>query len=430
MKMSNPLYGQPWSEREYLVALHYYFLHRSSPIDRESDFVVEVATLLGRTPSAVAMRMENFANLDREAKRLHKGLSNGGPMCRRIFLNWKDRPDHLKSCAEVWIRELAEPEPLSLFETEPVKLPRGFQHYELFDQLGEGGFATVFSCIHKETNEWCALKILKTLQRFDPEVLHRFKREMRVLRSVQHENVIKLLEDNLSETIFPVFVMELAQCSLTAYMDELKEQPGSVRPYIPTPQAAQIFRSMATALDTLHHQEPRKIIHRDLNPNNILLLPDGRWVLADFGLAKFLPSAAIASSFATYTGRGYGTQYYAAPEQYSNFRHTDERTDIYALGMLLWDLFTTGSGYPEKLRPMLPKPIKAIFCRAVADDHTARYESARAMLNEFNETVPQLEEFLKSRAPSDLESNARARTKSTGRHQERTASSSAAPTTR
>ncbi len=382
------LYGQPWKEREYVIALHYYFLHRDSPCHEDSSFVKEVAGLIGRTPASIAMRMENFASLDSDARPSHKGLSKGGPVCREMFLRWKDRRDHLSSCAEVFIRELKEPHPLSLFEPGQITMPKAFQKYELLDHLGDGGFASVFSCIEPVSRQTFALKILRNENRFANEILHRFLREMRILRNVQHEHVIRMHEDNLeSEKSFPAFVMDLAECSLTQYLDWIKKEGGRRRPFMPTAEAAQLFRSIGSAVDALHHHQPKKVIHRDINPNNILRLANGTWVLADFGLAKFLQSAASVSSFVTNTGRGCGTLYYAAPEQYDDFTRTDERTDVYALGMLLWDLFTTATPYPQTDHPELPTEFEGIFRKAVDRNQSARYQSVAAMIADFDQAI-------------------------------------------
>src|SRR5262249_6194137 len=155
-------YGQPWSEREYVITLHYYFLHRTDPMHEDADFIHQIAYMLGRTPASIAMRMENFANLDKEGKPSHKGLSKGGPTCQEMFTKWNSRRDHLVSCAEVYIRELNEPRALSLFESERVMLPKAFEKYELLDHLGDGGFASVFSCVQVDTGRAYALKILRS----------------------------------------------------------------------------------------------------------------------------------------------------------------------------------------------------------------------------------------------------------------------------
>lgn len=395
MDAAKQLYGKYWTKREYIIALHYYFLNRLAPCHVDAPFVREVAGLLGRTPASIAMRMENFASLDGEGKPSHKGLSKGGPLCKEVFLQWKDQPDVLAECAQVYIDEIKEPRSLSLFEPERITMPRAFDKYELLDPLGEGGFAYVFSCIHVSSGQTYALKILKTPHRWSEEPLSRFIREMRILRSVQHESVIRVHEDNLeSEKSFPGFVMDFAKCSLTGYLEMRKSERGGGRPYLDPKHAVDILRTVMSAVNALHLHEPRRVIHRDINPNNILLLPDDRWILADFGLAKFGPAPASATSFATRTSKGWGTTYYAAPEQYDHFTQTDERTDIYALGMLIWELFTTASGWPQMLQPQLPEPLALVFRHCTApqkDRYPNVYDLREAFEGAIRASFPDME---------------------------------------
>jgi serine/threonine protein kinase len=387
LENAKKLYGQPWTKRELAIALHYYFVNRKLPCHEDSEFVQELARILGRTPASIAMRMENFASLDKETKPTHKGLSNGGPLCQEIFLEWENQREHLRASVDLILDEERQPQP-DLFPPERVVLPKAFQKYELHDHIGDGGFGSVYSCVEVHSSKFYALKLLRTEKRFDKQLLHRFFREIRILRSFRHPHVISLHEDNLeSEQVFPAFVMDLADYSLTEYLDELKRN-GRKRPYLEVQEATALFKVICSAVNALHQYTPR-VIHRDINPNNILLLPNGIWVLADFGLAKFVGGAAIASSFVTNTRRVGGTTFYAAPEQNEDFTKTDERTDIYALGMLLWELFTKGYGsaWPQMANPELPLGLDDIFRKAVQWEQAARYQTVGDMMADFENTV-------------------------------------------
>jgi serine/threonine protein kinase len=316
--------------------------------------------------------MENFASVDPEATPHRKGLAKVGPRCRAIFEDWVTRPDHLASCAAVLRRDAEGSRSLglTLFDPNPVSIPRAFGSYDLLDYVGRGSYGVVYSCIHGETGEVGALKILD-LKGKDDEASHRFVREIRALRAVDSSHVIRMLEDNLDdERDFPAFVMDLADCSLTEYANS---KAGGVKPVLPREECVLIMRSMIAAICALHGQKPR-LIHRDLNPNNILRLPDGRWVLADFGLAKFMGTAAFSTTFATRTHAGVGTGYYGAPEQFRDFKRTDGRTDVYALGVLLWELFTIGWPPPESSG--LCAPLAEVFTKATARNPDDRYPTA------------------------------------------------------
>lgn len=368
------LYGRPWSEREYLVVLDAYFATKGQPRHVNKSEVQDLARALGRTPASVYMRMENFASVDPEECGDRRGLAKMGPVGQRLFAEWAEKQDHLRSCAQVLIRDMqaAHAAPMSLFEPDPVALPKAFGKYELLDQIGQGAFGTVYSCVDGETQRIGALKIIQPGKNLDHESLHRFIREIRALRFVNHANVVRLHDDNLeTEKDFPAFVMDLAETNLTAYANDVAGD-ASIRPLFAAAEASVILRSMVQAIRALHTHAPA-IIHRDVNPNNILRLPDGSWVLADFGLAKFVGTARMVTTFATRTQRGWGTSYYAAPEQYRDFKRTDGRTDIYALGVLMWELFTTVGPPMERQNCGLPGPLQAVFLRATEREPDRRF---------------------------------------------------------
>jgi len=326
------LYGKPWGEREYIVALHLYFQHHGESHHDQLDYVQEAARLLGRSPGAIAMRMENFASVDPEITAHRRGLRNLNPLGKRVYEHWQDKHEALQECAEVLMRENRANATPNLFEPNPIQIPRAFQKYELLDKIGEGGSGIVFSCIDTNKSQLFALKIIRTDRIHDEEALRRFRREIRVLKSLSHKNIITLFEDNLeSQRDFPAYVMDFADDSLTSYADrtshESREDQMLAR--------REIVLSIMNAAEALHCCIPA-VIHRDINPNNVLRLPDGKWVLADFGLAKFVSTAPLSTSFRTTTQRGWGTQWYTAPgtvpelpEHRSSHRHLQRgRADL------------------------------------------------------------------------------------------------------
>lgn len=339
--------------------------------------VLELAALLGRTPASINMRMENFASVDPAQITRRRGLLNAGPVCERIFHDWEPRQDHLRSCADVLRREASGKmnKQMGFFDAEPVALPRAFDRYELLDLIGQGGFGRVYSCVHVDTETIYAIKIVDTERISNRDLTQRFLREIRMLRAVEHPHVIRLHEDNLNDVgDFPGFVMERAETSLTNYLYG-RQGACSERPILCAEESAKIFFSVASAVEALHTHSPR-IIHRDINPNNVLRLLDGRWVLADFSLAKFLDTAPYTNSFETRTVQaGMGTPNYFPPEQYANFRNTDERTDVYALGMLLWELFNTVGPPLERSDPGLTPELQFAFLRATDRKPEKRFET-------------------------------------------------------
>ncbi|HLG96904.1 MAG TPA: serine/threonine-protein kinase [Bryobacteraceae bacterium] len=370
------LYGRPWIEREYIVALDSYFANREAPRHIQSPYIKDLSNLLGRTAASIVMRMENFASLDPDEQPHRRGLVNISPICRRVFDKWKDNPSSLRDCAEVYAREIAggQPNNLSLFEAN-VLLPRAFGKYDLLDQLGEGGFGSVFSCVNPDSQQRFALKIIKADRVFDSEGMHRFRREIKILRSIEHPNLIRLHEDNLdTEDAYPGFVMDLGVTNLLEYMQRQPDQGG--RPVLPGHEAAFIWKSVLDAISALHSHSPA-VIHRDINPSNVLQMGDGRWVLADFGLAKFVGGTPM--SFATMTRSMCGTTYFAAPEQYRDLKLTDERTDVYGLGVLLWELFSTEWPPPVTESSGLPPQLDLVFRRTQARSPAQRYQTVKEL---------------------------------------------------
>lgn len=369
--MSTPrqLYGQPWREPEYIIVLNVYLRTRDQPRHINSPYIVELANLLGRTPASIVMRFENFANLDPAISSARVGLGNIGPAGIRVFNNWHAKPEQLAEIADVLIREQNAESIPTLFEPDPVRMPMAFGRYELGDCLGEGGFGIVFDCVDVQSNEPYAIKIIRTDRLQDREALHRFRQEIRGLRAIEHPNIIQMYEDNLDEQRdFPAFIMDLGVASLTRVLDDdesplLDDQKSR----------ATVLTSIIDAVDSMHCGNP-SLIHRDINPNNVLLMPDGRWVLADFGLVGFMQTVQEYTSYVSKT-RGWGTTFYAAPEQYRCFRDADKRSDVYALGMLMWRLLSTEVGVPDRQAHGLSPQIARVFDRAIARDKVMRYET-------------------------------------------------------
>jgi hypothetical protein len=377
------LYGRPWTESEFLIVLHYYFKYRDEPRHEGCPFIQGLSKTLGRTVASILMRMENYASIDPTIQRSRVGLIHINDFGRRLFEKWRDSQEALAMTAGVLIRQAEQKDVPTLFNPSPIRIPKAFNRYELLDQLGEGGSGLVFSCIDSETGNAFAIKIIHSHIVKEAEIFHRFLREIRALRAVRHSNIITLHEDNLdSERDFPAFIMELATHSLTGYLEEVRRgQDTRTRPILSFAESEGIVHSALDAVAALHRNQP-KLIHRDINPNNVLRLPDGRWVLADFGLAKFLSTAAASTSFKTTTHRGWGTMWYTAPEQYDDFMNSAEQTDIYSLGMLIWELFSTAAPPPSDRELGLSVKLKELYMRATSRDPKSRHSSIEELRRE------------------------------------------------
>ena len=381
MPSPGEIYGVRWSEKEYLIVLDHYLRHRREVEGPDTPAIEQLSNILGRTSHSILYRLQNFASVDPEEtdpkkkSRLH--LSQEG---RRLFKEWSKKAEALREVAAAFLRDEKGKMKPDLFNPTPRHIPVTFENYEMLDEIGHGGFGIVFSCLHIVSGEAFALKVIDGAKLKEQDCVHRFLREIRALKSIIHPNVIRIFADNLDrEREFPGFVMELAVTDLAKCIAErrmVKRDKGRAAPLDPL-EAQKVMRSMFDAVSALH-ESPTPMLHRDINPTNILRLEDGRWVLADFSLAKFLPPTSASSSYLTSSGVGMGTAHYAAPEQYSDMANTDCRADVYSLGWVLRELFTTGDPYyPRPDVSGLPQALDAVFQKAISHEKSARFDNVR-----------------------------------------------------
>ncbi|MCW8965298.1 MAG: hypothetical protein OQK82_01225, partial [Candidatus Pacearchaeota archaeon] len=158
MTTAREIYGTNWSEKEYIIVLHYYFLHRGTPQHADTPFVQELASALGRTPHSILYRLQNFSSIDPESTK--KGLSHLTEFGKRIFHEWSIKKESLKDTAEVSLRDIKSDNQPDLFHPNPIRMPVTFNNYELLDKVGDGGFGSVFSCLNIDTADLRAIKII------------------------------------------------------------------------------------------------------------------------------------------------------------------------------------------------------------------------------------------------------------------------------
>lgn len=262
------------------------------------------------------------------------------------------------------------------------QVPASCGPYRLVDRLGHGAMAQVYRGLAPDGRE-VAVKLLHPHLTGDEGFLARFHREAEAAGRLDHPHIVKIL-DYGREGDLHYLVMELVDGpSLQAMLRD------RTHPLTPA-EAVALIAPLADALDYAHRQG---VIHRDVKPSNILLR-GGRLddpVLTDFGVARM-----VEATVATQAGALLGTPAYMAPEQ-GEGKPGDERSDIYALGVILYELLTgqppfqADSPYavilrhihtppppPRSLRPDLPPALEAVVLRALEKDPAARYPSAAA----------------------------------------------------
>ncbi|MHC4439489.1 MAG: serine/threonine protein kinase, partial [Planctomycetota bacterium] len=203
--------------------------------------------------------------------------------------------------------------------------------YELLELIGEGGMGLVYLAEQKEpVKRKVALKIVK-LGMDTKQVVARFEAERQALALLDHPNIAHVFDAGTTKAGRPYFVMEYVKgMSVTVYCDEYK---------INIEQRLRLFEQLC---EGIHHAHQKGIIHRDIKPSNILVSVHGdRAVpkIIDFGIAKAITRPLTEKTFVTYQGQLLGTPEYMSPEQVDlAIQDIDTRSDIYSLGVLLYDL--------------------------------------------------------------------------------------------
>ncbi len=261
-------------------------------------------------------------------------------------------------------------------------MPENIGRYEIRAELGRGGMATVYRAFDPRFKREVALKVLPLQFMHDPQFRARFEREAEVIAALEHPAIVPV-HDFGEDNGQPFIVMKLMKGGSLA--DRLEKGPISLA------EAARLFSRIAPALDRAH---ARGIVHRDLKPGNILFDEDDNPYISDFGIAKL----AEGSQAFTSTGGIVGTPAYMSPEQARGERNIDGRSDIYALGAIVFEMLTgklpydadTPMGVAVKhitdpipairpLRPDLPKNIETLIQTAMAKKPLERYGDVETM---------------------------------------------------
>jgi serine/threonine-protein kinase len=262
--------------------------------------------------------------------------------------------------------------------------------FRLVRLLGEGGMGAVYECDGINGEGKFAVKLLHQEFVKEEQVLARFFAEAQTTRSLQHPNIARVFETVTAENGTPYLVMELLQGTpLGAYVDQ-----GQV---LPPAQAVNIIYGVLQALKLAHG---RGVVHRDLKPDNLFLVPDANGVpnvkVLDFGIAKVMDVAGGMGQ-KTRTGVLLGTPGYMSPEQVKSSKAVDPRSDLWSVAVVLFELLTGVPPFPgdnefARLTSVLseePKPIAQLapslagwapfFQRALAKDPAQRFQSAEEM---------------------------------------------------
>ena len=273
---------------------------------------------------------------------------------------------------------------------------RKLAHYRISTVIGAGGMGEVYRATDTKLGRDVALKVLPSDMAADPDRLARFQREARAVAALNHPNVVTVYSVEEADDVHFI-TMELIEGHA---LDRLISTDG-----LPVDRIIEIANALADALAAAHE---KGILHRDLKPANVMVTSEGRVKVLDFGLAKDV--SADSSTDATLTSAGHtqagivmGTPAYMSPEQVSG-RTLDHRTDIFSLGVMLYEMTTgrrpfVGTSSAElvssilrdspasvtEVRPDLPSDISRVIRRCLEKDPRYRVQTARDVSNEFRD---------------------------------------------
>jgi serine/threonine protein kinase len=266
--------------------------------------------------------------------------------------------------------------------------------YEMRRMIGKGGMANVYEAIDKQTGRSVAVKIFK---REDVEMLRRFMREAELMASWQ---------DSLEHHLVPIFNYGTGELdNLVHYFIVMPYMEGGTlrarirRGPLPLAEACHAIQDVATALDFIHSQG---IIHRDIKASNVLIHSDGNYFLTDFGIARITGDA----THLTTTGNVLGTVDYVAPELFELDRKADARSDLYSLGVLLYEMVMGRLPFvaenqialvsmhiqrrppaPRSINSAIPAPVERVMLKALEKKPEQRYGRAKELADAFCRAV-------------------------------------------
>ena len=265
-----------------------------------------------------------------------------------------------------------------------MEVLRGKQlgEYKLIRQLGRGGMASVYQAFQPSVERYVALKVLPKHLHTETEFTERFLKEAKLLAALQHPNIVPVHDFGEYEGYYYIVMPYIEGGTLEFYLGEEPEEFEVIRA---------VISHIGSALDYAHVSN---CVHRDVKPGNILVSDSEQYLLTDFGLAKLLVDSSASQSTAAFIG----TPEYMSPEQCQGLS-LDGRSDIYALGILLYRMTTGALPYEgdsdlsviqKQIHDPLPSPrthradlspeLEEVVLQATAKDPNDRFNTAKAMV--------------------------------------------------
>ena len=285
-----------------------------------------------------------------------------------------ERPVECPECGGKVFAELQREESFAVEnEVAPgIKVGQRLGDYEIEGRLGAGGMAVVLRAKQLALNRPVALKILPEHFAENPVFVSRFHAEAAVLATLDHPNIVGVIDRGEQDGNYYI-VMSLIEGG------SLKERLGERQHLSPH----ESLRIMEQVCDGLAYAHGKGVIHRDIKPGNIMVSPDGRVRIADFGLAHL--AAEEGGMDLTRSGQAMGTVKYMAPEQLTDPKTVDARADIYAMGVTLYEMLTGlapmgAFRMPSEVDPNIDVRLDDTITKAMQTDPAGRFQTVPEML--------------------------------------------------
>ncbi|WP_456440075.1 protein kinase domain-containing protein [Caldithrix abyssi] len=283
-----------------------------------------------------------------------------------------------------------------------------FGHFRILEPAGQGGMGLVFKALNTHLDKIVALKMIAPGLSLNEKLLNRFKTEARALARLENPHIVRI-SDLLEANGQWFIVMEYIEG------DTLRDRLKGKRP-LPLKEVIEISEQILSALQ---HAHSAGIVHRDIKPSNILLTRENLVKVTDFGLAKIQENSLIH----THISAVGGTLYYMSPEQVRSLKETDHRTDIYSLGITIYQMATGTVPFdpaqtdfdiretivrkplprPSTFNPYLPPEFDAFIMKAIEKNPDDRFQSAVEMAQRLAELKEKLKDKLENALPSGSE---------------------------
>ena len=254
--------------------------------------------------------------------------------------------------------------------------------YEIQELIGIGGMAVVYRAYDTIDDRTVAIKILKDEFLSNEDFIRRFKNESKAIAILSHPNIVKVFDVSFGDRMQYIVMEYIDGITLKEYIDQQHDIKWKEAVHF----TVQILRA-------LQHAHEKGIVHRDIKPQNIMLLQDGTIKVTDFGIARF-----SRNETRTMTDKAIGSVHYIAPEQ-ARGDITDEKADIYSVGVMLYEMLTGQLPFeadnavsvaimqlqadprpPRDINPAIPEGLEEITLKAMQKDCAHRYQSAAEML--------------------------------------------------